>query len=610
MDQHKKPAWQRSLISMSAVVIVALVFGMLYWMRALFIPLTMAVFLSYVLSPLVNWVQRKGLARTPTVLLVVGFTLLLFGGTLFTVGRQLDSLSETLADNKERIKQKIVALQSSVVGNSDSRRGQLIKEIEEILFPPSKDPAPLVLKQSKTPWLTHIQSLLEPVGEVLAMSTFAFILVVFILLSKEDIQDRILRVLGDGQLSSATRATGDANRRVSRYLLAQLVLNIIFGLIIALSLYAIGLQYALLWAFIAAFLRYIPYLGTWLGVILPVTFSIAVSDGWWQPLGVFGIYIGLELICNNFVEPRLYGTSMGLSEVALLIAAAFWSFLWGPIGLILSGPITTCLLMLGKYNPTYRFLQILLGTDPPLTPGLALFQRLLASNPDDALRVVETASSPDKPIAVFDTAVIPALSLLKQAMAEDDYDETDEKRILAVTTEVVEDLTVRIRAPIITGGTDKESPMRLLACVAGDPLDKLCTESFTATLPKEHWEVGFAESGAFISELIDRVTEFDPKVVVVGCVGPLGANQIRYACKRIRGKFPNLYILVAWWGEAKTGELVDGFIASGASAVETSFPAAKDLLASWRPVFLVETTATTKSINDAKADSTVVGAKI
>ena len=243
--------------------------------------------------------------------------------------------------------------------------------------PPSEPEAPAKKKppateeepESGMKMAGRLEGFISPAVEVFGQAGFAALLAVFMLLKKEDLRNRLIRLTGETQITTATKAMDDASKRISRYLFTQLVINAVFGVLITLALFILGVKYALLWGFLASVMRYVPYLGTWVGLIPPVVFSLATTTGWWQPLAVILVYGSLEVIANNVFEPWLYGTSLGMSEVAQLVAAGFWSMLWGPIGLILSGPLTTCLLVLGKYVPALKFLDVLLGKEPPLTPA-------------------------------------------------------------------------------------------------------------------------------------------------------------------------------------------------------------------------------------------------
>jgi hypothetical protein len=446
-----------------------------------------------------------------------------------------------------------------------------------------------VVVEPSSSWLSRADTLAGPISEGLGQAAFAFVLVVFMLLAKDDLQDRLMRLVGDGGLTSATRATGEATRRISRYLFSQMILNAAFGLVCAFGLLLMRVDYALLWGFVAFLMRYVPFVGTWLGVIPPALFAFAVSDGWWQPVGVIALFLGLELFCNNVIEPKLYGVSLGVSEVALLVSAAFWAFLWGPIGLVLSGPITTCLVAVGKFIPQLRFLAVLFGTEPPLTPAVALFQRLLARNQDEAVRVVEAAIPERDPDPVFDTTVIPALTLVKQARYEGQFEPDEEREVFAIVREVLDEVALGVR----TRGGDGSAAdaagagnrIRVLACPAADEADRLSLEALAAILPESRWEVRVTAVDTLTSELLEVARGFSPHVLCIGALPPDGVAHVRYLCKRLRARFPDTHILVGRWGDPAVGTLSEQFTAAGASAVEGSLVSARNLLTGWLPVF-------------------------
>ena len=228
----------------------------------------------------------------------------------------------------------------------------------------SDSPRTVVLEPKSPEWLSNLPGYLSSLFESIGSLALALILLIFMLLNREDLRNRFLRLVGHGRMSSTTKAVDDAGQRISRYLLMQAIVNGIFGLVLALGLLLIGVPYALLWGFLAAVLRYVPYVGAWVAAAFPIVLSLATFDGWWPPLAVIGLVLALELTTANAMEPLLYGQSMGISAVAQLVSAAFWAFLWGPVGLVLSAPLTVVLLVLGKHVPQLEFLEVLLGDEP------------------------------------------------------------------------------------------------------------------------------------------------------------------------------------------------------------------------------------------------------
>lgn len=585
-----KPLWQRSLVILSAVVTAALVLGALYWMRSVFIPLALAVFLTAVLAPVVSFLQRRGLGRMPAVIVVVVGAVLLTAGTAAVFVSQLGGLTETVAENKDHIRAKLESARGAVFGDGESRWGQIMKEWEQSITPAAKEDSPqAVVVKPDGSWWSQLDTFAGPVAEILGLVAFALVLMVFMLLAKEDLQDRVFRLLGMGAMTSASRAGGETTARISRYLFAQFVLNALFGVVCTVGLFFLQVPYALLWGLLAFVMRYVPYLGTWVGVLLPAGFSAALSDGWFQPVGVLVLFLGLELLSNNLIEPRLYGTSLGVSETALLVMAAFWTFLWGPIGLVLSGPLTMFLVVVGKHMPQFRSLEVLLGSEPPLSPAESLYQRLTARNQDEAERVVQAAIPKDDPRGVFDATVIPALSMVKQARHDGQLDADDERQVTAIAGEVVDEAVLEVRRRTAEGNEPAGGRrVRVLACPAADETDRLSVEAFAGLLPTAHWEVKVTGVATLTSELIEQAAEFDPDVICVAALPPTGIAHVRYLCKRLRARFPDVRIVVGRWGGAESAAETAQFVEAGASAVAHSLSAARSSLAGWLPVFAAD----------------------
>ncbi len=609
--QHVPPSklpWQRALVTLSTVVTVAFVLGMLYWAQTVFIPLAMAVFFAFVLNPLVTILERRRLGRTPSVLIVVAVALLAFLGTGAVITQQLSSLSKTMVANSEKVKVKIEQLKANFSGgDSDEGLGKMIKEIQEAVLgadpeKPAGAPADVVLAPSRPSWFNRLNFIVGPATEAFGLAAFSFVLVVFILLAKDDLRDRVLRLIGDGQMTTATRAADDASQRISHYLLMQFLVNATFGLIVSFGLFAAGIQYSLLWGFIGFIMRYVPYIGTWIGILPPLFFTTVVSDGWTQPLIVLGLFGGLELFSNNAVEPKLYGKSLGASEVALLVSAAFWSFLWGPIGLILSGPITTCLLVVGKYSPSMSFFHVMLGTEPPLSPGMLMYQRLIAGNEDDATRLVEAAFKTDPPLKHFDEALLPALVAVREAKEAGELDAETEARVLKTARAALDN---NLEEPPPSNAPNR---VRLLTCAARDELDALTVVALARTLPPEKWDVKALAASALASEIADAVSEFDPHMVLIGSLPPGGVSHTRYTSKRLRSRFPELKILIGRWTDTAEGQ-TEELIKSGADAVDLTLQAAHNELMGWQSVVLAGV-ATTPAVGTAVADKAAVASPV
>lgn len=541
------PDWQRALVALSATVVTAAVIGAMYFARSVFVPVAMAVFLTFVLAPVVTRVQRIGIGRTLAVIATVGMVVLVSTGIGMLVTYQIGELADTLGERRDAVKEKLVAAKQWVVGNGSSPFGQFVDDVAEVVSPKPAPQSKVVVEPTTPPLVTQLETYASPAVEVLGQAALAFVLTIFMLLQREDLRNRAIRLFGDGQLTTTTKAVDDAARRISRYLLCQLIVNTAFGVIITLGLFALGVQYAILWGFIATLMRYVPYVGTWIGLIPAVVFSIATAPswggGWGQPFAVLALFGGLELFCNNVVEPKVYGRSMGLSEVAQLFMAALWAFLWGPVGLILSGPLTVCLLVLGLHVPRFNFLVVLLGDQPVLEPRITFYQRLTAHDQDEAAGIAEEVATADGVDAAFDTVIVPALTLARRDHAAGQLEAADLRFAIAAAREIAEELAEPKAEPT----SEPNERARVLLCPARDKAEQVAAEMLAFSLDRNRWEVKVTPDDTLASELEQLVEAYQPDVTLIVALPPGGMAHARYLVARLRKRFPDGKVLVGRW---------------------------------------------------------------
>lgn len=587
----------RAVGALAVMSVLFLAATALYVARVIFIPLAMAVFFTFVLTPLVVFLQRRGLGRVPSVIVVMGVALLVVAAVGTVVGRQMVGLTRSLGEPAyaENIKKKVASLKQAVSADEGSRLGELWNYVSETFseaprteaLPGEADKPDRVVVQAGPSWYSRAQDLLSPAAEALAQAALTFILVVFMLLKREDLRNRVIRLLGQGQITTTTKAVDETSQRISRYLLAQIVLNAAFGLVITGALLLMRVPYAPLWGFVAFLMRYVPYIGTWIGVIPPALFTFAVTDGWGQTIGVLALFLGLEALCNNIFEPLLYGSRLGLSEVAQLVATAFWAFLWGPVGMILAWPLTTCLLMIGKYVPRLRFLNILLGDEPVLTPRVALYQRLTARDQDEAAQILEKELGTRPADAVFDDLLVPALAAARRDAAAGRLTEDDMRFVATAVRQVAEEV-VEVTAAELPAG---ERPVRVVIVPAKDAADHAAAELFSHLLDAKLWEVEVAPANALASELLELVDKSAPSVVVIAALPPGGRTHTRYLCKRLRQKVAGMKVVVGRW-TAPEDDVAgwDQLKEAGADEVTTTLVATKAYLIGWRAVIVAGNT--------------------
>jgi predicted PurR-regulated permease PerM len=589
------PDWQRSLVTMAAAVVTATVVVVLYWARSICIPIALSIFFAFVLSPVVTRLQRRGLGRSSAVLLTVFLVLVAMVGVGSVVGQQVTRLVATLPDRTEVIKAKVVAAKQWIVGDGQSRFGEMIDDISNAISPRQVGPQPIVVEKANNSLTAQLEAYIGPAAEFLGQAMFAFVLTIYILIRREDLRNRMIRLIGDGKVTHTTKAVDEATRRISRYLLVQLMVNVAFGLIVALGLFLLGVEYPLLWGFVGTLMRYVPYIGTWVGLLLPVLFSFATAPawgGWWgQPLAVFVLYAALEVVWINVLEPWLYGHTMGLSEVAQIIAAAVWAFLWGPVGLILSGPLTACLLVLGKYVAKLNFLSILLGDEPALSPQVAFYQRLAARDQDEAAEVALAVAKEAGPDATLASVVVPALCMARRDLDEGDLDPNVFRFVVRSAREVVAEID-DLREPISSMNTEKR--VRVLLVPARDEAEHVAADALAHSLDHTRWEVRVAGEELLASELIAAVDEFRPAVVVLVTLPPGGLSHCRYLVSRLRAKHPDLHVLVARWSSDGESSLTQTGI-KGAEGIDHTLAETRKRLTEMHPVLTVECETAAKS---------------
>lgn len=578
--------WQRAQVVLAATVTAAATIGVLYWARSIFIPLALAVFLTFVFSPVVAWFERRGLGRTVSVLLVVGLGLLITGGLGAILVQQMAALMDTIPGRRDEIVRKLKELKLAVMGDGGSPLETLGNDIAQVFAPKPRNQEPgsppvMVVETAGPSWLGQIEALASPAVEFVGQAAFAFLLTVFMLIKREDLRNRVIRLTGHGKVTTTTKAVDDASRRVSKYLFTQLMLNAGFAVLILIGMLVMGVQYAVLWAVLSFVMRYVPYIGSWIALMPPTLYAFAISDGWGLAIGVLGLFAVLELISNNVCEPLLYGPSMGLSEVAQLVAAGFWAFLWGPVGLILSGPLTVCLLVLGKNVARFEYFDVLLGDEPVLPERVAFYQRLAARDQDEASQIALASGGDDAdPADVFDKVIVPALCLAKRDRHE--HDLTDEALgfVTAAAREIGEEVSLANPPESTEGG----NPVRVLIAPARDEVDLAGAELMSRLLDPGRWDVELATDQLLATELLARIEQTKPAAVVIASLPPGGVAHTRYLVTRIKSRFPELRLVVGRWGRSE--EFADDDAqAGGADWVDHTLAATRKRLAEWHSVF-------------------------
>ena len=436
---------------LTLAVFVAVVSG-LYFAREVMVPITLAVLLSFLLAPLVSRLRHVHVPRVPAVLLSVILAVGVIVALAALIGVQIASLASDLPRYQYTMENKASVVQRVTVGRLSELMEQFGKQVVLPTTPkpeakPATPSAAAVQKpipvQVEAPPLSPMQivrEILSPVVAPLATSAIVFVVAVFILMQQEDLRDRLIRLFGSNDLHRTTVALDDAGRRLSRYFLTQLGINTGFGCVVGTGLLVIGVPSPLLWGVMGALLRFVPYIGSWLSALLPVALACAVDPGWSMALWTIALYTVVELTVGQVIEPLMYGHSTGLSPISVVVAAIFWSWLWGPIGLLLSTPLTLCLVVLGRHVPRLEFLDILLGDRPALTPVESFYQRILAGDADEALGQAEQILRERSLSSYYDEVVLRGLRLAAVDVERGLLQPERTAEVLKTILEIIEDL--------------------------------------------------------------------------------------------------------------------------------------------------------------------------
>lgn len=541
-----------------------IVVAVLHFAREVFIPLALAILLSFLLAPLVVRLRHWGLWRIPAVISVVTLAfcvLAVIGGLVVS---QLVDLGHKLPEYENNIRTKLHSIRDSSSGVI-GRVTRVVQQFSDELKPaqPAQAPAdgqkpvPVEIRQTALSPLQIVRTILGSIVGVLLVMVIVVVFAIFMLLQHEDLRDRLIRLVGSRRLNVTTKALDEAGSRVSRYLVAQLIVNVAFGIPAGIALYFLGAPNPLLWAVLAVLLRYVPYLGIWIAATMPAAVVFAVDPGWAKAVSVFGIYFGIDLMMYNFVEPFVYGNTTGMTPLAILVAAVFWTWLWGAVGLLLATPLTVCLAVLGRYVPSLQFLGILLSDEPVLSPEKRMYQRLLASDLEEATDLAESSLKGKTLDELYDTIVLPALQLAEADRHRGKLDEQQRKSIFENARLLIEDIGGRSEEIIAgnNGATKDRGKARhpvavspgasVLVLPARDEADEIAALMLAQLLNGRGVATKSVSSYGLASEQVAETEREHAQVVCVCAVPPDGYLYARYLCRRLHAHFHAVKIIAA-----------------------------------------------------------------
>jgi predicted PurR-regulated permease PerM len=587
------------LSAVANAILAVIIVSMLYYGRDIFVPVALAILLSFVLAPLVGLLQR---IHVPRGLAVVGVVILAFS-LIFAMGSllatQLTQLAGDLPRYQSTISEKIQSFRDTKAGRGTLERASdmlkdLSKELDKpkdavsarapgsVLSPSASGPpapVPVEVRQPDPGALESLRTLISPLVHPLATTGIIIIFVIFILLQREDLRNRLIRLAGSSDLQRTTAALDDAASRLSRLFLTQLILNGAFGVVIGTGLWFIGIPSAVLWGILAAALRFVPYIGAVIAAAFPLALAVAVDPGWSMLLWTLALFLVVEPVVGHVVEPMVYGHSTGLSPVAVVASATFWTALWGPIGLVLATPLTVCLVVLGRHVERLEFLDVMFGDRPALSPPEIFYQRMLAGDPTEAAEKAEEFLKERSLASYYDEVALKGLQL---AQADADRGALDQERLAKIrdaVSEFASDLSDQDDRPPAKGNstTDAEASSAVesvaenaanenlpiltkeslppawqgehpVLCVAGRSLIDEAAATMLAQLSTAHGLAARVEGPAALSTT--NVFRLDTTGVAIVCLVYLdasGSAHMRYSVRRLRRKLPKATIILGCW---------------------------------------------------------------
>jgi predicted PurR-regulated permease PerM len=583
--------------SFTSLLFVVVIVGCVYVGREVLVPMALAILLSFALTPPVELLQRLYVPRSVAV---IGVVLLAFAGVFGLGGlmvSQVNQLASDLPSYQSTLREKIQSLRGVAAGSGTLERASevlqnLSREIDRpenvapsspaappVLLKPADRPIPVEVRQPDAGALQTLASLISPLIHPLETTGIVIIFIIFILLQRQDLRNRLVRLAGSRDLQRTTAAIDDAAQRLSQLFLTQLALNAGFGVVIGLGLWFIGVPSAALWGILAMVLRFVPYIGPPVAAIFPLVLAAAVGSGWGMVLWTAALFVVVESILGQAIEPIVCGHNTGLSPVAIIASATFWTWLWGPIGLILATPLTVCLVVLGRHVDRFKFLDVMLGDRPPLTPPELAYQRMLAGDSDEAAEQAEDFLKERPLLTYYEEVLVEALKLAQTDADRGLLDNDRMIRVRDVVAEIVDDLSAHqdeiSPTPVLDASAKEDAPLahidlaedslgrnaqeipihwstgKPVLCIPGlGPLDEAFAVIVAQTIERK--QIGVRAEG-WDALSVSRVFSLDTDGVELVCLCYLAnvtSAQIRYSVRRLRRKAPNAFILVTLAGAA------------------------------------------------------------
>ncbi|HEY5899298.1 MAG TPA: AI-2E family transporter [Burkholderiales bacterium] len=551
----------------SSIIALLVAAAVLYLAKEVLIPLAVAMLLAFALAPAVRRLEGWHFGRIASTFVVV----LLGFGLIFGIGAvaasQAVSLGAKLPEYRHNIVTKIRALRKPRRDTQIGKAAEAIKDLEEEAAP---ERPPVPVKESPATPIEALSDFLKPFAQPFAMALAIVVFTILFLLNRENMRERAIALIGAGRIHLTTRAMAEASYRVSRYLATQFLVNAMFGAAFGVALYLIGIPNALLFGLLGMVLRFIPYVGVWIAAAIPLALALAISDGWAPVMWTVGVFLVLETILAYVLEPWLYGRSAGLSPIAIITAVVFWTWLWGPVGLLLATPLTVCVAVVGRHIPEFGYLNVLLGVEPVLSPEQRFYQRLVALDHEEAAEAIEQHLAGHGVANTFDEVVIPALSLAEADRNKGTLEPARERFVFENVRRIVEEIE---HEPV----AHSARPVCIVA--ARDDADHVAAQMLARLLPPgQAFVVGAPPLPAEIAQI---VAKHQCKTVLISAVPPGAAHFAGYLARRLRRQLPGVKIAIGLWSaEDKQERAREKLLKLGADEVVTRLSQALEVLRS------------------------------
>jgi predicted PurR-regulated permease PerM len=518
----------------SSVIALLITAGVLYLAKEVLIPLALAILFSFLLAPAVRRLEQWKLGRVPSTLIVALLAFAAVTGIAAVAAMQAVSLGAKLPEYRHNITKKIHTLRHPKRDTDIGKAAQAIKDIEKEAAP---ERPPVPVKESPGTPVEAFAQFIAPVAAPLAMALAVIVFTILFLLNRENMRDRVIALLGPGRLHLMTRAMAEASYRVSQYLMTQVLVNALFGIPFGIALYFIGIPNAALFGLLGFVLRFVPYIGVWIAAAMPALLAFAISDGWTPVAWTLGVFFSLEAVLAYVVEPWLYGKSAGLSPIAIILAVVFWTWLWGPVGLLLATPLTVCVVVMGRYIPEFGYLNVLLGVEPVLTPEQRFYQRLVALDHEEAAEVIDQYAMAHGAAKTFDEVIIPALILSERDRQKGALEPARERFVHENIRRVIEELE---HEP----GASAAAPLCIVP--AHDTADHLAALMIARLLPAAQTVV--LTPPVQPAEISEIVAQKRCGAILISAVPPNTAHYAGDLARRLRRQIPGVKIAVGLWG--------------------------------------------------------------